>query len=340
MCKQTEDGEITQMHTKVQLRGDRGEFYPRSMKDFEKDMWVKRKVITAQGYARLNTWIGVTFSSPPNINIGESSVGNPYIERMGASVQRVTVRRVGIARNAAGSLSAIDLTVTYDLDDYLIGEVWAKWQPQRKQNACAAWGRVLGDPTNANVQENEKMIECPGGIYLVVDLSKKEVLELWSAHLQRQKFAERNAVSICERNILKRFVGASYCEDNGCIDIVHWSQPDRNIQQMEQIAGRIQRGEVKVDGMDVQAESYTETVDSEEVAAALYGEGEDAPEFSNAEEEEPIGDVVAEMRKAWSGAPQDKRSKALAAVGLKSPAELKGCQNRETMRKVTEILAS
>lgn len=328
------------MHTRVVLRSDRNEYYPRGMRDPEEKRYVTRKVITAQGYARINTFMGVTFSSPSTIQIGDKVMGNPYTERDGASVQRVTVRRVGIARSAAGSLSAIDLTVTYDLDDYFIGEVWSKWQPGRNDSKPSSWGKVFGSPDAAKPESHEKLIPCPGGIYLLVNLHSKEVIELWSAHLQRQKFAERNAVSICERNIMKRFVGVSYAADDGTVNVVHWSQPDRNLRQFDEISERIQRGEARIEGLDVQVQKFSESVDAEEARAALHGEGEDAPEVEDYEPKISIGILMDEVRSSWTQANEQRRMEVLSRLGLKSPGEIRNIQDIGKLQGIIQDLTA
>lgn len=237
-----------------------------------------RKAITAMGFLRLNNWIGASFSSPNTLQIGAETVGNPYIERTGTTTNRVTTRRIGISRNAAGALVAIDLTVTYDLDDYAACEIFDAWKPGYQQQAPQPWGRIVAEAGAANAQPHEKVISCPGGIFLVVDLTNKKAIALYSQLMQRQKFAERNAVSICERNILKRFAGTSFADDEGYVSVVHWSQPDRTRQQMQKVFDKIQAGEVQIEGEDVQVEQVSESVDYEEATAILAGEADDAPE--------------------------------------------------------------
>jgi hypothetical protein len=299
-------------------------------------------VITAQGFSRLNNWLGVTFSSPVTQQIGERVVGNPYLERDGSSVLRVTVRRLGIGRTAAGSLTAIDLTVTYDLDDYLLGEIWNAWQPTRKNPKAKSWGRIAGELSSMNPAANEKVIECPGDVYLAVDLNNAEVLSLWSAHLQRQKFAERNAVSICERNILKRFVGAAYADDDGSVSVVHWSQPDRNLKQWDEVARRVQAGEARIEGMEVQVEQAMENVSAEDAAEALHGEGEESPEV---EVEQPEGEmsleeIVSVARNLWAEADEKQREAALKSAGFGTAKEVVKCQDKAKVEKLVESLES
>lgn len=327
------------MHTKVTLRADRNEFYIRSAKDPEGG-WVKRKVITAQGYARLNNWLGVTFASPPTQQIGERVVGNPYLERDGSSVLRVTVRRIGIGRTAAGSLTAVDLTVTYDLDDYLIGEIWSAWQPTRRNPKAKSWGKLFGGLKGVSSEASQKVIECPGGVFLVVDLNDSEVLSLWSAHLQRQKFAERNAVSICERNILKRFVGAAYANDDCTVDVVHWSQPDRNVKQWDEIARRVQAGEARIEGMDVQVQQSAEIVSSEDAVEALHGEGEESPEFAEAEEDGELSleETISVARHLWGDANKQQRDAALKAAGFNAAKDVMSCGDKAKVTSLVEAL--
>lgn len=237
----------------------------------------KRKAITAMGFSKLNTWLGFSFSSPPTLWSGKEEVGNPHIERTGNTAHRVSVRRVGVGRNAAGVLMAIDLTLTYDLDDYAASELYDAWRPGYNQKTPAAWGKIVGDPDSVEVKPHEKIVPCPGGIYLVVDLTAQKPMQLWSQLMQRQKFAERMAVSICERNILKKVLGTAYASDDATVSVVHWSSPDRSRSHMQKIFEKIQQGEVQIEGEDVHVEVSSEVVDYEEATAVLAGEGEDAP---------------------------------------------------------------
>lgn len=238
----------------------------------------KRKAITAMGFQKLNTWLGFSFSSPPTLWSGSEEVGNPHIERTGNTANRVSVRRVGVGRNAAGVLMAVDLTLTYDLDDYAASELYDAWRPGYNEKKPAPWGRIVGDPEGVEVQPHEKIVSCPGGVYLIVDLTAQKPMQLWSQLMQRQKFAERMAVSICERNILKKVLGTAYASEDATVSVVHWSSPDRSRANMQRIFDKIHQGEVQIEGEDVQVEAMSEVVDHEEAKAVLAGEGEDAPD--------------------------------------------------------------
>jgi len=264
------------MKSAVLLRAERQEYYPQRFRD-ENGNYVARKTITAQGFQRLNNWIGVSFSSPDTLQVGDKIVGNPHIEKTGMTTNRVTTRRIGVGRNSAGVLMAVDITVTYDLDDYAASEIFSAWTPGFKDKQPQPWGRIVSDPTMDKLKPTEKVVACPGGIYLVVDLTNPKVIGLYKQMMERQKFADRNALSICDRNILKKFVGTAFADSEGYVNVVHWSQPDRTRDQMKRIFEKIQKGEVNIDGEDVQAEKVVEAVDYEEAVAVLAGEGEDAP---------------------------------------------------------------
>lgn len=275
---------MTQMFSKVMLRSEKGEYYPQRFRN-EDGNYVARKTITALGFQKLNNWMGVSFSSPDTLQIGSETVGNPHIERTGKTINRVATRRIGIGRNAAGVLMAMDLTVTYDLDDYAGSEIFDAWKPGYNQKQPQPWGRIVGDPKSQKIEGHERIVELPGEIYLIVDLTNGKVQGLYSQLMQRQKFAERNAVSICERNILKKFVGTAFADDEGYVNLVHWSQPDRTRDQMKRIFDKVQKGEVKIEGEDVQLERGMELVEYEEAGAILAGEGEDAPVSDQSDDE-------------------------------------------------------
>jgi hypothetical protein len=277
LCKMTPEGEVTAMFSRVPLRSENGEWHPMRAKGADGKTEV-RKAITAMGFQRLNGWIGVNFASPPTLWGGDGEVGNPHIERDGSTAKRASVRRIGVGRNKAGVLMAVDLTLTYDLGDYAACELYDAWRPGYNEKNPAAWGRIVGSAEHAHPKPHEKVVACPGDIYLVVDLTAQKPMQLWSQVMQRQKFAERMAVSICERNILKRFVGTAYCSEDATVPIVHWSSPDRSRSHMQRVFEKIQDGEVQIEGEDVHVESLSEVIDHEEASVVLAGDGEDAPE--------------------------------------------------------------
>jgi hypothetical protein len=261
----------------MRLDPNKGETFALSAKT--ETGWTKVHSMTAAAYNRCNQIVGVTFYTPPTILDDDGKERpNPYFERSGNdAIKRVKIRKVGIGRNAIGNMMAVDYTLSYDLGTYLGQDLLSKWQGKREA-ALADWG-VLGTdqrPAGKNGSWVPVPIPMPG-MYLWLDTSRKEVTALIQEHVNRQKFAERNATTICERNILRRFIPASKLDKTLSVTVTGWITPDRDMHAVGAMAARAERGELTLDtGEPVEIARESEAIDSpEEIDGILAGEADE-----------------------------------------------------------------
>ena len=305
LVKVTPGGLVRSMLTRVHLSRERNETYEFGAYDPVTRSWVKRNVITAGGYDAVNRFGGVAFLSPDTVADDDGNPrSNPWIDRQDGSVKRVRVRRIGIGRNPAGNIVARDYTLTYDLELYFAQDVWARWSGKKKDTTTQAWGALYDTaniPPTARQDAKKKIVRCPGGVSLALDLASKEVVNLFHEHLNRQKFAERNAITICERNILKKHFGVTTVGADGTVAVVAWMQPDREMAEFGKIAALAAKGKVELgNGEEMQVIQDAEVIETkEEIDAALAGDVEEEQQPADAIDDdapvpgvEPIGALL------------------------------------------------
>lgn len=315
--------EIRNVTTKMELATERGELYGMTVKSGEQ--YVKRNVITAAGFYKMNQNAGISFISPPTIvDDNGKEVGNPYPcpTEDKKEVKYVKVRRIGIGRNSVGNLVAIDYTLTYDMSLYRAEAFLSKWKGTHRSSSFQSWGELYSTdniPKKA-LEGARKVIDCPGGVSLVVDLTNRDVINLICDHVNRQKFAERNAITICERNILKKFFATSFTDD-GTVKVVAWPQADRNMQQLARAVVEAGEGHVEAEGEQIEVQVASEVIDDpEEMRAALSGDmSEDDPqedveegEFVHAEES--VDSIRAAIRNALDVAKSNGKTESARSI--------------------------
>jgi hypothetical protein len=168
--------------------------------------------ITSAGYRQLNKVASISILSPLTVVVDGHEQPNPWIERDKKThgIRSVIVRKIGIGYSPAGNITAIDKTLYYNPYTYFIQSIQAKmkrtkWsgsQPTgEKEYPNAA---VIGE---ANKKPDRKgswvffPIEEPLGIW--ANYEDDAISECLDEHTQRQRFGERIAQTIVERNILK-----------------------------------------------------------------------------------------------------------------------------------------
>jgi hypothetical protein len=177
--------------------------------------------ILAAGYTHLNKVAGISILTPKSVIVDGHEMPNPYIERADRTraITSVIIRKIGIGYAPSGAIVAIDKTLFYNTYTYFLQSIQAKmkekfWDGPKKgeiKNPEAAWyGTEKEDPAKAM---DEKGIpkhpgrwaffptEPPLGIWINYD--DPAILDCLSEHTQRQRFGDRIAQRIVERNILK-----------------------------------------------------------------------------------------------------------------------------------------
>ena len=358
-------GQLRSTMTHVALNEEKGEIFglPQSYKDQNGD-WKSRvvKSITAAGYDKLNLFAGVSFVAPETVK-GDDGADrpNPCIERgANGEVQCVRVRQIGIGRVATGNLVSHDLTVNFDLRTYLIQDIWSKWTG-RKKDPPKAWGIVIQDsePLPADTTKAgrwAKFNTAVSGVSLFLNLMDKDVLSILGEHINRQKFAERNAVTICRRNILKKFFAAAKLDASLSVPVVGWMQADRDLRQLAYVAAEAGKGRMIVDGTEeLTVEREAETVsEPEEVDAALAGEADEdmvaedavdeatessvAPTAPATEQADPCVDLRGEIRILIGEIGEQAALPVVTAWGKKAGCGVADCTNPDVLAMLLEDL--
>lgn len=288
IVKVSPNGAIRNALTQVRLTKENGEVWSLRQYDYATRQYVEKKSITAAGYHKLNVFMGVTFYQPEKIVAEDGTfTSNPHFHRNASGeIIYVKVRCIGLGRNAIGNLVAQDLTLNYNLSTYFAQDIFSRWTG-KKDEATKDWGKLV-PAALAKPTPDELPIPIAGGAVLLVKLSHRDVFLAIGEHLNRQKFAERNAITICQRNILKRFVGAQVLSDSGVVPVVGWVQPDRDFVEVGKKIAEANDGRIIVDDQPIEVERVQESVETKEDAdEALGGEyDEESPPFIDGEVED------------------------------------------------------
>jgi len=176
-----------------------------------------RYSLTVSGYRQLNKTAAITTLTPQSIVVGGEVRNNPYVERAGTTkaITGVAVRKIGIGYAASGSVVVIDKYLFYNPYTYFIQSIQAKmkekwWsgplQDQPKNPNAALYGQVDENPGKFTQDPRPGrwvffLVEAPLGLWINYD--DPAILDCLSEHTQRQRFGDRIAQTIVERNIYK-----------------------------------------------------------------------------------------------------------------------------------------
>ena len=183
----------------------------------------KKYPITSAGYTHLNKVASISIMTPPQVIVDGHEQPNPYIERnrKTRAIESVIVRKIGLGFSPAGNLVAIDKTLYYNVYTYFIQAIQAKVKRTKwEKNEQTGKREDTGEAANPNAaiigiaDERPRRdgnpvpgswvffaIEEPLGIW--ANYEDKAIMECLEEHTQRQRFGDRIAQKIVERNILK-----------------------------------------------------------------------------------------------------------------------------------------
>ncbi|OGD09390.1 MAG: hypothetical protein A2Y86_05245 [Candidatus Aminicenantes bacterium RBG_13_62_12] len=155
--------------------------------------------ITAMGYRYLNKVASVSLVSPQSVIVDGAEVPNPHIERnkRTKAIESVNLRRMGIGFSPIGAIVVIDKTLFYNVYTYFIQSVQAK---MARAAGCAEYG-IAGKAPDKPGSWAWYATEPPLGIW--IDYQNDAILDCLQEHTQRQRFGDRMATTILDRNILK-----------------------------------------------------------------------------------------------------------------------------------------
>lgn len=182
---------LNPFHAKIKLAEKAGHLYQ-----------IKGKyAITSTGYIHLNKVASINLVTPQMVMIDGVAKPNPYVERnpKTKSIETVNVRKMGVGYSPIGNITVIDKTLFYNIYTYFIQAIQSK---MKKNDKCAFIGTRLDKPGEKKSgrwawYETER----PLGIW--VDYTSQPIMDALEDHTQRQRFGDRIAQKIVERNILK-----------------------------------------------------------------------------------------------------------------------------------------
>lgn len=266
----TKSGEIHSILKRIKLSEAEGQFYKMRVQDPESKWsnikYVMKNVITARGYDLIRSMMGMHITFPDVVlNEEGKEVCNPYPHQENGMVSYVKVRGIGTCRGPSGNWQAQDLTFIYNFKAYLAEDLYNKWygsDKKKKSNNDEAeeqedynapdWGCLLNAEAAPPVAPDKIRFPVQANMVLECDLKSRFVHKIVKEHLAAQKFAERNAISMCVRNIVRKLTGLYFADDNGCVDVIVWVQEDKDFQTINGMISRSKEGVVTIDGDEVQ----------------------------------------------------------------------------------------
>lgn len=254
----------------------------------------KRLMLSITGYRKCNQFVGVGFKNPERV-AGESGEWHPnpwfYRDPETDALRRVRIRKLGVGMNAGGNWIPYDYTLEFDLPVYFAQDAMSKWRG-KANDAVKSWGRlVAGKVVSAGT---EIAMPLPSGMgTLLLDATHKDVADLLAEHINRQKYAGRLADSMCERNILKRFIPVTYVPLDGKVRCVQWAHIHLGQDEMSRIAEEAQQGRVKIGDQEIETVREFGTVSSPEEVDAAVASDEDIVASETPEEDDHTPGVGA-----------------------------------------------
>lgn len=325
----------------VKLDGAKNHWYFRSAKDVETDRWVKRKVITATGLDYINQFIGISFVTPDwLVSDDGKKVENPQIVYSpNGLVERIRCRTIGIGRSQSGNLTAFDLTFVYSFIAYLGSDIYAKWCSTKDNKVTTKpWGRLVSDEGYVP-DSTKKRFAVSSGIYLECDLSAPEVVSLIPKQLEEQKFADRRALSMARRNIIKAMTGLTYANDDSTVSVTCWPDSDRDWQSILDVISNHQQGKLIIEGETVEVTKASKVADEDDIESSV---DEEVVEIDNSEpvSEESMEKFRTEARELVSkhGPKSDKVMAAFKSVGFRSAKDMALNGKAKDFKKLSDFL--
>ena len=157
--------------------------------------------IAAQGYQQLNRIAGLSILTPPRLTLPDGKVVvNPFpiVDPDTRQISQVWCHKIAVGRGPTGNLVVSMATLLYDVNVYLLEEVYKKFKRDAKV------GRLV---LHAAITDEDRLKYLPmrvtPEITLLADPTHPDVILSLGNYVQRIKFGERLAQTICERNALR-----------------------------------------------------------------------------------------------------------------------------------------
>ena len=169
-------------------------------------------IISSQGYVHLNKVASISIVTPQSVIVDGRPVPNPHIERdpKTKAILSVNIRKMGIGFSPAGNVVVVDKTLFYNVYTYLIQSIQAKMKRVKYQDGkrtdrkefpdCAVYGVAGQSPDKPG---SWHFLPTEGELGIWINYEDQAIIDCLEEHTQRQRFGDRIAQKIVERNILK-----------------------------------------------------------------------------------------------------------------------------------------
>ena len=182
-------------------------------------------MITNEGYLALNKVASVSIITPPTIEVpnGENvkKVINPWpiLDEKDGYIKKVWVKKLSIGFSPIGNLVMTSATLLYDPFMYFIQDLIKKIKYNKN---C---GRVCTETMLTETEKKTgKFFNTIGNMGIWGNFEDKDFLTCYETFNQSTLFAERKAVTICERNALRKHPALS----QGYVDAKGPEKPEKS----------------------------------------------------------------------------------------------------------------
>lgn len=226
-----------------------------------------KTMTTAKGFNTLNQIAGLSIITPEKLTLPDGQiVVNPFpvIDVESGSISKIWVKKIAIGYSPTGNLVVTSSTLLYDINAYFIQDVMKK--VRYSQDA----GRVcMEQMLTEEDKRNTVFLKIEGSLGIAANIQNKDILKAIETFVDKKRFAERNAQSICERLVMSKhpaLASAAYVDIQGglarvpVVGYVH----DFNREELLDIAEQAENGDEIVVGNE-KAEVIESTVEATEV---------------------------------------------------------------------------
>lgn len=237
--------------------------------------------ITGSGYKILNKVASINLVTPKAVIVDGKEEPNPYVERNEntRAIEAVASRKIGIGFSPLGNITVIDKTLYYNVYTYLIQSIQAKM----KREDFKTKKKLHPDCAKIGIKEDKPktgkwvFFETAAPLGIWANYEDQAIIDCLEEHTQRQRFGDRIAQSICERNILRDHpaIGVSQVEvdDNGIAKVTvygwrHQYGPRQVSEILDQAEAGAEEIEVKKETIEAEAEEEKQAIEEEAAAAA------------------------------------------------------------------------
>jgi len=247
--------------------------------------------ITGAGYVILNKVASINIVTPRSVVVDGREENNPYVERnpKTRAIEAVACRKIGIGYGPLGNIVVLDKTLYYNVYTYFIQSLMAKMKRAENQKDKYA---MIGTEDKRPEGSTWVFFETtpPLGIWARYDA--KEIQELLEEKIRMERFGERIAQKICERNILRDHpaIGTARVDATkgvARVTVYGWRN-ELEPSDIEEIMVQAEKGETK--GIEVQrdvietnVEEVKEAIEEEEATDQVAGREQEKPLFGSEE---------------------------------------------------------